>query len=555
MRYAFGEYTLDTTTLELSARDREITLEPQVFSVLAYLIEHRERVVSKEELLDGVWGDRFVSESALTTRIKQARQAVGDTGRSQRTIRTLHGRGYRFVADVREPSPAAAGIDARPFHESVARVPTTHYAKSDGGAIAYQTFGQGPDLVFIAGFMTNVEVQWEHPVISSFLRRLASFTRVTILDKRGVGLSERIHDCCPPSLETRADDLCAVMDSAGVERATLLGSSEGGSLCVTFAATHPERVDRLVLHATWPRHPWSAEREERDRATIEAAWGTGACYAVLGPGLDATPPGRDFLARYERQSGTPAVAEALRQFIAQTDVTDVLPAVSATTLVLHRRDDTVIPFELSEELAARLPRARLVALDGIDHYVFSGDVDRLLHEIETFVTGSPPAPVMDESVLATVLFVDIVDSTRTVRAVGDDRWSGVLDEFQMHADETVRRFRGVLVNTTGDGLLATFDGPARAVRAAGALRDAVFPMGIRVRAGLHTAEIRRRGDDVAGIGVHIASRVAGVAGPGEVVVSRTVTDLVAGSGLAFTDRGAHELAGLDRAWQLFSALV
>jgi len=231
MRYAFGDYTLDTDTLELTAAESPVEVEPQVFSLLVHLIERRDRVVSKEELLDGIWGDRFVSESALTTRIKQARQAVGDTGQRQAVIKTLHGRGYRFVADVGEASPQ------RQFHNSVMKIPATRYAKSDGVAIAYQTFGEGPDLVLIAGFTSNIELQWEQPTVAACLRRLGSFARVTVLDKRGVGLSDRMPDDNPPSLETRADDLRAVMDSAGIDTATLLGSSEGGSLSVVFAAS------------------------------------------------------------------------------------------------------------------------------------------------------------------------------------------------------------------------------------------------------------------------------------------------------------------------------
>jgi pimeloyl-ACP methyl ester carboxylesterase/class 3 adenylate cyclase len=549
MQYRFGDYVLDTRALELRSRDSVIELEPQVFSVLTYLVEHHDRVVPKDELLDNVWGDRFVSDSALATRIKQARQAVGDSGQAQQVIKTLHGRGYRFVAaltaDYERPG------DVGPVAPTA--IPPTRYAEAEGASIAYQTFGEGPDLVLIAGFATNVEVQWEHPAIAAFLRRMATFVRVTVLDKRGVGLSDRMPRDHPPSLETRADDLRAVMDAAGIERATIFGSSEGGSLAITFAASHPERVDRLVLHGTWVRHPSHPGRDPRDLDAIDRQWGTGSVIAPLGPALDATPPGRSFLARYERQSATPRTARLLRELTAAIDVSCVLPAISVPTLVLHRRDDSRIPFTHGQELAAGIPNAQLVALDGSDHYLFSGDVTPLLDAIAGFVAGAPQTAHFDDQVLATVLFVDIVDSTPTARQMGDERWTALLSEFHAVVQRVLAEWRGALVSTAGDGVLATFDGPGRAVRAAAAIRDAVAPLGVLVRSGLHTAEIQRRGDDIAGIGVHVASRVAATADPGEVWVSRTVTDLVAGTGLTFTARGAHTLKGFEQAYELYSA--
>lgn len=551
MRYRFDENELDTETLELTRSGEPVEVEPQVFEVLAHLIANRDRVVPKEELLDEVWGDRFVSESALTTRIKQARKAIGDDGQKQLAIKTFHGRGYRFVADVTESDAHTA--PAAPPVMVVQSIPTTRYAEGDGASIAYQTFGEGPDLVMVSGFGSNVEVQWEHPHIASILRSLGSFCRVTILDKRGVGLSDRMPQS-PPPLETRADDLMAVMDTVGIERAVVLGSSEGGSLSVVFTASHPERVEKLILHNTWVKGPSLDSGEGAKFAHVTATkWGQGRIYRALAPSLGADERGREFLARFERQSATPRVASQLLQLNAEIDISGVLAAVAVPTLVLHRRDDRIVPLSHGQALASGIPNAELVELDGFDHYLMSGPSADLLDAIERFITGERATAVSVDRHLATIVFVDIVGSTETARRLGDAGWSKLLDQFQAAAVPVVEQNRGELVKTTGDGLLATFDGPGRAVQAAAALRDETARLGLDLRAGVHTAEIERRGDDVAGIGVHLASRVADAAHPGEVWVSRTVTDLVAGTGLAFTSRGTHALKGLDQPWELFAA--
>ena len=558
MRYRFGDRMLDTDTRELRCGDDAVEVEPQVFDVLMHLVAQRDRVVPKEELLDEVWGDRFVSESALTTRIKQARQAVGDTGRAQAVIKTLHGRGYRFVADAREdPTTAATPRAPSAAQPAITTIPRTRYAEGEGASIAYQTFGEGPDLIFIGGFTTNVEVQWEHASIAAFLRRLSAFSRVTVLDKRGVGLSDRLPHDDPPSLETRADDLLAVMDAAEIAHATVLGSSEGGSLAALFAASHPERVETLILHNTW----WSAAGipafNEESQAYVGSKWGRGSVLAALGPTMGKDPADRALLARLERQSATPRAARLLVRLISQIDISAAVDAIPVSTLVLHRQDDPVVGIEQGEGLAERISDARLVVLPGRDHWIYSGDLDPLIDHIEEFVTGShqPSGPASADRVLATVLFVDIVESTANTQRLGDRTWTALLDQFQTTVGTVVASHRGELVNTTGDGAVAIFDGPGRGVHAAGEIRSAAAPLGLAVRAGLHTAEIERRGQDIAGIGVHIASRVADTAGRGEIWVSRTVTDLVAGTGLAFADRGTHQLKGLDHPWALYSAEI
>lgn len=562
VRYRFGGHTLDTATLELRRGSEPIELQPQVFGVLRTLIANRDRVVSKAELLDAVWGTQFVTESALTTRIKEVRQALGDDGRTQRVIKTVHGHGYRFVAEVSQenegpaavagatgPTPAA-GLHPAPAPEPI---PATRYASSDGVSIAYQTFGEGPPLVLIAGFATNVELQWEHPAIASALRQLGERCRVVVLDKRGVGLSDRLGPDEAPSLERRADDLRAVMDAAGIERATVFGSSEGGALAMVFSAAHPERTERLVLHGTWvsPGHPLVTQQLTD---WSERVWGQGRVYRALAPTLGSTRTGKQFLARYERQSASPRTARRLLELAGATDVSVAARAVAAPTLVIHRRDDAIIPFGFAEKVASSIRSARLLELPGHDHYLFSGDTSPIIEAVHDFVVGTPAATVRDR-MLATVLFVDIVGSVGVATRHGDDRMGALIDRFDDLARHCVAAGHGQIVKTLGDGFLAVFDGPARAVRAACAVRDGVAGLGIEVRAGVHTAEIECRGDDVTGIGVSIASRVAGHAESGAVWVSRTITDLVAGSGLQFAPRGEHVLAGIDDPWALYEAVA
>jgi len=521
MRYRFGGVVVDTDTYELRSGGRLVEVEPQVFGVLAHLLAHRDRVVAKDELLDAVWGNRFVSESALTTRIKQARQAVGDDGQAQRVIRTLHGRGYRLVAPVEEAGGGDAGGEA-----ALDPVPATRYVQNDGASIAFQVFGEGPDLVLIEGFTTNLEVQWEHPAIARFLRRLGGFCRVTVVDKRGTGLSERLGPGEAPPLEQRADDVRAVMDAAGIDRATVFGSSEGGALSVLLAAAHPERVERLILHGTWARHPWYDDADRREPATVESRWGTGWTFGRLAGSMASTAAGRRFFGRYERQSATPGTARRLVELMQASDVTPLLAGISAPTLIIHRHDDVYLGPDAPRPLVDGIAGARLVDLPGTDHFLFSGDTGPLLAAVEDFVVGTESNPAgPPDHFLATLVAVAV---------------AGGSPESGAAARRCVEDHRGTVVppgGLAGVDLLATFDGPGRAVRAACALRDALAPLGAEVRAGVHTAEVERRDDGVAGAGVAVAAGIAGAAEPGAVWVSRTVTDLVAGSGLAFVPRG------------------
>lgn len=429
------------------------------------------------------------------------------------------------------------------------------YARSGDVSIAYQVVGDGPvDLVLVPGFVSNVELQWELPEHAAFLEGLARFSRLIVFDKRGTGLSDRLEKGRPPTMEERMDDLRAVMDDAGIEQASILGVSEGGPLALLFTASHQDRVSRLAIFGSFARLPFGTE--ERAASLVELAerlWGTGQAFAYLAPGM-SDDRHLALFARYERQSATPGTAAALIALTAAIDVTGILPVIDRPTLVIHRRDDSVFHLERAVELAEGIPGARLSVLDGSDHAYFAGDTAPVIAELSEFLTGARAVPPANR-VLATVLFVDIVDSTPLAAGLGDAAWRNLLDAFFQQCLPLVAAYDGRHVSSAGDGFLATFDGPARAVRCACAISLAAARLGLEVRCGLHAAEVEVRGDDVAGIGVHIGARVGAAARPGEVWVTRTVRDLVAGSGLRFRDVGEHRLKGVDDLWSLYAAEV
>jgi class 3 adenylate cyclase len=431
----------------------------------------------------------------------------------------------------------------------------TRYAKSGDVHIAYQVFGEGPiDLVYTPGFVSHLEHQWDQPDLARWLLRLARFARVVMFDKRGTGLSDRVGDL--PSLDQRMDDLRAVMDAVGIERAALLGVSEGGPLTALFAATHPDRCHAMVLYGTFARFAsWipTAERLQAMLDYIDRDWGSGGIARRFAPSRQDDPTFRQWMGRFERLGASPAAAMALMRMNSQIDVTEVLPSIGVPTLILHRTGDAVVSVEGGRLLAERIPGARYVELPGTDHFAFIGDNTREIGDlIEEFLTGSRTAIDVDR-VLATVLFTDIVGSTARAEEMGDQRWRSLLDTHHAAVRQEFARFRGREVKSLGDGFLATFDGPARAIRCASAIVEAVRPLGIEVRIGLHTGEIEVSEDDVRGIAVHIAARVAALAGPSEVLVSRTVRDLVAGSGIQFVERGRYPLHGLQEPMELHVA--
>jgi len=437
-------------------------------------------------------------------------------------------------------------------------MPETRYAKSGDVHIAYQVSGDGPlDVVIAPGFVSHVELAWDMPFIGPTLRRVESFARVVRFDKRGTGLSDRTVGV--PTLEQRMDDVRAVMDAVGVERAALWGISEGGPMCVLFAATYPHRTSALVLQGSFARITQGSDQSFGYRheevgpisAVFEEQWGTGAILANFFPSKTDDALMRERFARYERNSASPSAMGAIVEMLAAIDVRPILSTISVPTLVVHSAGDPMISVEHGRYLAEHIPGARYVELVSDDHLTIREDDSGALDDIEEFLTGHRPAHDPDR-ILTTVLFTDIVDSTRRAADLGDQRWRDVLDRH----DEVMRlqldRFRGREVHTTGDGFLAAFDGPARAVHCAVGVTQAVRTLGLELRAGVHTGECVQRGDDLGGIGVHIGARIAALAGPNQVLVSRTVTDLVAGSGLEFADRGEHELKGVPGRWQLFA---
>ncbi len=438
----------------------------------------------------------------------------------------------------------------------------TRYASSGDVNIAYQIVGDGPlDLVFVSGWVSNLDLMWAEPSYARFLRRLASFSRLILFDKRGTGLSDRVPDADLPTLEARMDDVRAVLDAAGAERAALLGHSEGGPMCLLFAATYPERTIALALVGTYARrlraadYPFGAAAEAYEAFLREIAdgWGGPVGLEVRAPSLVDDERFRTWWADYLRMSASPGAALALTRMNGEIDVRAVLEAVAVPTLVVHRTGDRSLPVEGARYLAERIRGARLVELPGEDHLPFVGDADEILEEIEEFLTGIRPLREPDR-VLATVLFTDIVGSTTRAAELGDRRWRDLLEAHHSLVRRQLERWRGREVDTAGDGFLATFDGPARAIRCAVAIRGAMAPLDLEIRAGLHCGEVELVGDDVAGIAVHTGARVAALARANEVLVSSTVRDLVAGSDIGFEERGEHELKGVPGTWRLYAVL-
>jgi pimeloyl-ACP methyl ester carboxylesterase len=433
------------------------------------------------------------------------------------------------------------------------------YARSGEVNIAYRAFGQGDiDLVLVPGFISHLEISGELPQLQRLSGRMSSFARMIFFDKRGTGLSDPV--ATAPTLEERMDDIRAVMDAAGSERAAIMGVSEGAPLALLFSATYPQRASALVLYGgtartTWaPDYPWATPKE----ALIEAAnefilpyWGQGVTVETFAPSAADDPTVVRWAGRLERFAASPAMLRQLFEMFYDTDVRAILPAVNTPTLVLHRTGDRVVNVRSGRWMAEHIPGARLVELPGSDHAAWAGDTDALVDEVQEFLTGVRGTPELDR-VLATVMFTDIVGSTERAAALGDRRWSELLDEHDAVVSRHVEQFRGRYIKHTGDGCLATFDGPGRAIQCARATRTAVERLGIRIRAGLHAGEVEMRGDDVGGIAVHIGARICALADADEILVSSTVKDLVVGSGVTFLERGSQELKGVPGEWRLFS---
>jgi pimeloyl-ACP methyl ester carboxylesterase len=429
----------------------------------------------------------------------------------------------------------------------------TRYARNGDINVAYQVFGEGDvDLVFVPGFISHIENYWDEPNLARWLRKLGSFCRVILFDKQGTGLSDRSSK--PPGMDERMDDVRAVMDAAGIEKAAIFGISEGGSLATLFAASHPDRSKALILYGAFAHFTsWVPTQEALDGLFqyIDTAWGSGESLPMFAPTMKDDLALKEWWGKFERLGGSPGAVKKIMRLNSQIDITDILPTVNVPTLIIHRKDDVTVNVEGGRLLAERIPNAKYVELPGVDHMPMVGEnPNRILDEMAQFLTGEW-GPIETECILATVLFTDITDSTKRAADLGDQRWRDLLENHHSRVRGELNHFRGKEIDTAGDGFFATFDGPARGIRCACAIRDSVSSLGLSLRAGLHTGECELMGEKVSGLAVHIGARVMEKSNPGEVFVSSTVKDLVAGSGLRFNDRGKHALKGIPGEWRLF----
>ncbi len=546
---AFGPFRLDLSAGQLRRGDAVVPLAPKAFTVLQYLVTRSGQLITKDELLELAWADVHVGDGALKVCIREIRRALQDDPRTPTYIETAHRRGYRFIAPVSIDAAAAVVpgltvVPAVPLSAALS-VPETHYARSGDVNIAYQVIGSGPrDLVFIMGWVSHLEYFWAEPSFARFLNRLATFSRLILIDKRGTGLSDRVTEL--PTLEQRMDDVRAVMDHVGSNYAALIGVSEGGPMCALFAATYPEKTRALVMVGTYakrqwdPDYPWGPTFEAREAfyELIRNEWGGPIGLEARAPTMANDPAFRAWWATYLRMGASPGAALALTRMNAEIDIRDILPSIRVPTLVLHRRHDHLLHVEEGRYVASQIPGALFVELPGEDHLPFVGDQDALIDEIERFVTGAPAAgtrPPLDR-VLATILHAR-VDGVAAAH-------------FLHHAARECEWFRGRPLPSTGGQFVAAFDGPARAIRCASALTDAGSRFAVHVRVGLHTGECSIDDGVASGPPLDLASGIAYRAAAGEALVSRTVRDIVGDAGLPFEDRGVHPIPGMGE-WRLF----
>ena len=594
--YGFGNFQLDAGERLLFDGARAVPLAPKVFDTLLLLVENAGRVLSKERMFKEIWEDSFVEENNLAQNISYLRRVLGETG-GKKFIETVPKFGYRFVAQVsliENETVTFERTQARVFIQEVveeegetgrrgdgevifdsadafspqlpnspspllgAAVPETRYVQNGDVNIAYQTLGGGDlDVVFVMGWVSHLEYFWKQPLFAAFLNRLASFSRLILFDKRGTGLSDRVPLSELPTLEQRMEDVHAVMDAVGSERAVLIGVSEGGPMCSLFAATYPEKTTALVMIGTYAKrikdddYPWGVSPEDREAFfdLVRRDWGKPVGIEERAPSLAADEEFRHWWAEYLRMGASPGAAVALTKMNAEIDVRSVLPSIRVPSLVIHRSGDLCLKVEEGRFVASQIPACKYVELGGIDHLPFVGDQDEILDEIEEFLTGMRHAEEYDR-VLATVMHVKIVDLDRRALEITD--W----DEFLKRSGVFVRRqielFKGREVAFDVNGLLAVFDGPARAIRCAMAINDSAARLNISVKTGLHTGECEVRGEVYSGMAVDLAEQIADEAELSEILASRTVKDLVAGSGINFAENSVKTFPEIAGEWRIFT---
>ncbi|MBS1792209.1 MAG: alpha/beta fold hydrolase [Acidobacteria bacterium] len=604
--YSFDKFQLDAGERLLFDGERTLPLAPKVFDTLLLLVENAGRILGKERMLKEIWEDSFVEENNLAQNISYLRRILGET-KDHKFIETVPKFGYRFIAPVELLEPetetvtfertqarilireviedageeegekgrrgegeivfdSSAGVvpsPLLPFSSSPllpSAVPETRYVENGDVNIAYQVIGDGDlDVVFVMGWISHLEYFWKHHLFASFLSRLASFSRLILFDKRGTGLSDRVPLSELPTLEQRMEDVHAVMNAVGSERAVLIGVSEGGPMCSLFAATYPERTTALVMIGTYAKrikdedYPWGVSAEDRETffETMRRDWGKPVGVEERAPSLAADEEFRAWWAEYLRMGASPGAAVALTKMNAEIDVRHVLPSIRVPTLVIHRSGDLCLKVEEGRYVASLIPASKYVEMPGIDHLPFVGDADAMLDEIEEFLTGMRRADEYDR-VLATVLHVKIIDPAQQAREIGD--WDNFMERSGVYVRRQIELFKGREVLFDETGLVAVFDGPARAIRCAMAINDSARRLNIRVKSGLHTGECEVRGDRYSGLAVELARQIADEALLGEILASRTVKDLVAGSGLGFVENAVKSFPDIQGEWRLFTVM-
>ncbi len=583
--YLFDGFRVDATERLLFKENREVALTPKVFDTLLVLLENSSHVLTKKELMEKVWPDSFVEENNLAQNISILRKALGEGKEGDHYIQTVPKRGYRFVGDVRttggedesvivrertrarivveRDDDGVIDVPASPvihkLEHDIHRPPETMYARSGDVNIAYQVIGDAPlDLVFVMGWVSHMEYFWREPSFARFLLRLASFSRLILFDKRGTGLSDRVPINQLPTLEQRMDDVRAVMDAVGSERAALCGVSEGGPMCSLFAATYPEKTLALVMIGTYAKrirdeeYPWGPTAEQREHffEVMRKQWGGPVGIDERAPSVADDPEFRDWWATYLRMGASPGAAVALTQMNAEIDVRNVLPSIRVPSLVIHRTEDQCLKVEEGRFVADRIPGAKFVELPGNDHLPFVGDQDTILDEVEEFLTGVRHH-IEPDTVLATVMVARLVGIKDLVDRLGPERWAEWWRRLHAHITKEIEWFRGREIDLIENRLLAIFDGPARAIRCASAITEYVSRLSVQTCTGLHTGECEVVDGHVSGAAAQMCVCVSNEAEAGEILVSSTVKDLVAGSGIRFEERGVHMLSGCGE-WRLFA---
>lgn len=558
--YEFGRFRLDAEERILFDGAEIVSLTPKAFDLLALLIENSGHIVSKEMIMQTLWADSFVEENNLAQNISLLRKILGEGKTDVKFIETVSKRGYRFVAPIRLIEDFAENLNAEKLNSADVNsnkifesenknsnaftfIPETHYVQNGDVNIAYQTIGKGDlDIVFVMGWVSHLEYFWKEPHFAKFLNRLASFSRLIVFDKRGTGLSDRVPIKDLPTLEQRMEDVHAVMDAVNSERAALVGVSEGGPMCSLFAATYPERCVALVMIGTYAKriweedYPWGVSKDDREKffELMQRDWGKPVGIEERAPTLAADENFRDWWATYLRMGASPGAAVALTKMNAEIDVRQVLPTIRVPSLVIHRKGDLCLKVEEGRFVASKIPACKYVELEGIDHLPFVGEQNEILEEIEEFLIGVRYSENFDR-VLATVLSIKFVNQPT----------QNLIAQSKNFVSHQIKLFKGRENSFDENGILATFDGPARAIRCACAINDAAARLNIEIKTGLHTGECDVLAEKYSGFAVDLAKEIADESAIGKILVSRTVKDLVAGSGIGF------EEYGVSNDWKLF----